>query len=407
MFYNLLNLETKMNIAQIIIDLCNDKLTSCTYLTYESVLEQELTKLQLSISDIKNAAEACYPAEDAWQKEICRSFVIIHQGILNAKASIIELRESANHIIDEMSSWHCWNQFIQQCANDAYNTNPKAFSYSRTRALKEMTDISYQYRTSIDSRQVQSVLRAIKSMYQNCVDRNDFIPRGCVERGVFEYVAEEDLDYLLQKSKGEFVLQDVENYVPTIKNEHVDKYIEGMLKVFVSMHISDDLLYYAHTEPEVPISQYLTSKLFRPSTEPTEKEYTYDLFPGNKIYSTKVAKPSSSSSSQNNSAENNKASSDSQNSNSGSSSSTSNSAKQKNSFCDKYDNLPLLLKLIMHILFGSIISCVYRLVRHSQTKERSTLICGIFAIIPPFSIIIYLIDLITIIYTDEIAFFTE
>ena len=388
-----------MNIAEAIINLCNDKLTTCNYLTFESVLDQELANLGYTLSDVKEAAEADCAEDDAWQKEICRSFLLIRQGILNAKDMLLRMCELANVMVDSLSSEKNLNDFIDQIADEAYNTDPKVYSYSKSKARAEIDRMfREQYMSSIDAPKVQSILRAIKSSYEDLVNEGTFVPRGYVERGVFEYVDEADLDYLLPSTNGEFSLQDVENYAPTIKNEHIDEYVSALVKMFAYMHISDESIYSSHSSPEGAAARYITFAAFRPSTEPSEKRYTYDVFPGEKIYSTKSSTSSISY-------DTSEVSDDSNTDVMPESHPTSSGSY--GTAAGKYENIPWIGKLILQLLFGTIVSFVYRIMCYSDTKEKTPLIGAILTIIPPFCMLILFVDLLTVLFANRIVIFTK
>ena len=74
-----------------------------------------------------------------------------------------------------------------------------------------------------------------------------------------------------------------------------------------------------------------------------------------------------------------------------------------NSLTAAYENLPKILKIVLQLLFGSVIGGVYRILRFLETKNVVTLVVGILALIPPIDFVFWLIDLITEITSDRIT----
>lgn len=64
-----------------------------------------------------------------------------------------------------------------------------------------------------------------------------------------------------------------------------------------------------------------------------------------------------------------------------------------------YDKLTMLVKLILQIFFGYIISPAYRIIKGIEKGDAMLIIFGIIALIPIF----WLIDIITIILTNRIS----
>ena len=68
-----------------------------------------------------------------------------------------------------------------------------------------------------------------------------------------------------------------------------------------------------------------------------------------------------------------------------------------------YEALPKLLKVILQILLGALVGGIYRIVRFFETGKIITLIAGILALIPPFSFIAWVVDLVTEIVSNKIT----
>ena len=60
-----------------------------------------------------------------------------------------------------------------------------------------------------------------------------------------------------------------------------------------------------------------------------------------------------------------------------------------------YEELPKIVKIILQIILGAIVGGIYRIIRYTETKNTTTLIVGILAIIPPISVIFWVLDLVT------------
>lgn len=60
-----------------------------------------------------------------------------------------------------------------------------------------------------------------------------------------------------------------------------------------------------------------------------------------------------------------------------------------------YDDLPLVLRVVLQIFLGAIIGGVYRILRFLDSKNTTTLVVGILALIPPIDFVFWIIDLVT------------
>ena len=64
-----------------------------------------------------------------------------------------------------------------------------------------------------------------------------------------------------------------------------------------------------------------------------------------------------------------------------------------------YDELPLIVRILIQIFAGAIVSCVYRVLRFVETKNTVTLVVAIVAFFTAIgSIILGIVDLITLIF---------
>ena len=74
-----------------------------------------------------------------------------------------------------------------------------------------------------------------------------------------------------------------------------------------------------------------------------------------------------------------------------------------NTITKTYEDLPKIVKIILQILLGAIVGGIYRILRYTETKNITTLVVGILAIIPPISFIFWVIDLVTEITSNKIS----
>lgn len=74
-----------------------------------------------------------------------------------------------------------------------------------------------------------------------------------------------------------------------------------------------------------------------------------------------------------------------------------------NTITKTYEDLPKIVKIILQLLLGAIVGGIYRILRYTETKNITTLVVGILAIIPPISFIFWIIDLVTEITSNKIS----
>ena len=80
----------------------------------------------------------------------------------------------------------------------------------------------------------------------------------------------------------------------------------------------------------------------------------------------------------------------------------------KQSLTKIYDELPLLLRIIIQVIGGVLVGGIYRLVRYTESKNTTTLIAGIvctFTVIGNF--IAWLVDLVTLVMNEKYTLFVD
>jgi hypothetical protein len=71
----------------------------------------------------------------------------------------------------------------------------------------------------------------------------------------------------------------------------------------------------------------------------------------------------------------------------------------------KYEALPKIVKVLLQLFLGYIISGIYRIIRFTETKNIVTLIVGLVGLFTGFgNFIVWLIDLVTEITQNKITF---
>ena len=73
------------------------------------------------------------------------------------------------------------------------------------------------------------------------------------------------------------------------------------------------------------------------------------------------------------------------------------------SYTKMYDELPKIAKILLQIFLSALVSGIYRILRWTETKNTTTLVVGILAIIPPISFVFWVIDLYTQITSERIS----
>lgn len=74
----------------------------------------------------------------------------------------------------------------------------------------------------------------------------------------------------------------------------------------------------------------------------------------------------------------------------------------------EYDNLPLLLRVIIQIVAGVVAGGIYRIVRYFETKNIATLVVGLLVTFTGIgNIIAWIIDLYTLIRDKKYSIFVD
>lgn len=73
------------------------------------------------------------------------------------------------------------------------------------------------------------------------------------------------------------------------------------------------------------------------------------------------------------------------------------------SFTKAYEDLPKIAKVLIQLILGAIVGGIYRILRWTETKNTTTLVVGILAIIPPISFVFWILDLVTEITNNRIS----
>ena len=76
---------------------------------------------------------------------------------------------------------------------------------------------------------------------------------------------------------------------------------------------------------------------------------------------------------------------------------------KKKTLTGAYEALPKLAKILLQIFLGAIVGGVYRILRYLETKNTVTLVVGILALIPPISVVFWVLDLVTEITKNKIT----
>ena len=80
---------------------------------------------------------------------------------------------------------------------------------------------------------------------------------------------------------------------------------------------------------------------------------------------------------------------------------------KKKTLTGAYEALPKLAKILLQIFLGSVVGGIYRILRYFETKNIVTLVVGILALIPPISVLFWILDLYTEITKDRITVLTD
>ena len=68
-----------------------------------------------------------------------------------------------------------------------------------------------------------------------------------------------------------------------------------------------------------------------------------------------------------------------------------------------YEELPKIVKIILQIVLGALVGGIYRIIRYTETKNVTTVVVGILALIPPVNFVFWVIDLVTELTNNKIS----
>ena len=77
-----------------------------------------------------------------------------------------------------------------------------------------------------------------------------------------------------------------------------------------------------------------------------------------------------------------------------------------NSIIDQFETLPKLVKVLILLVFGVVVSGVYRILRYLETKNIVTLVVGVLCF-TGIGFIIGIVDAITTLLDDRIKFYAD
>ena len=77
-------------------------------------------------------------------------------------------------------------------------------------------------------------------------------------------------------------------------------------------------------------------------------------------------------------------------------------AKKKSSLTKSYDGLPLIIRVLLQIFLGFLVTGIYRIVRYLESKNVTTLLVGIISLLTGGLFgILWIIDLVTLIINKK------
>ncbi len=80
----------------------------------------------------------------------------------------------------------------------------------------------------------------------------------------------------------------------------------------------------------------------------------------------------------------------------------------KSSITNSYDSLSKIVRIVLHIFFGYIISGVYRVIKFIETQNVVTLVVGILGLVTGIgNAILWIADLITLITQGKFVLFAD
>ena len=81
---------------------------------------------------------------------------------------------------------------------------------------------------------------------------------------------------------------------------------------------------------------------------------------------------------------------------------------KKTSLTKTYDELPLILRVLIQIIGGVVVGGIYRIVRYFETKNVVTLVVGILVTFTGVgNVISWIVDLVTLILSGKYTLFVD
>ncbi len=78
------------------------------------------------------------------------------------------------------------------------------------------------------------------------------------------------------------------------------------------------------------------------------------------------------------------------------------------SLTSSYDSLPLILRIIIQLIGGSIVGGIYRIVKFLETRKVATLVVGLLTTFTGIgNVIAWIVDLITLIISGKYTVFAD
>jgi hypothetical protein len=74
-----------------------------------------------------------------------------------------------------------------------------------------------------------------------------------------------------------------------------------------------------------------------------------------------------------------------------------------NSLTASYEPLPKIVKLLLQLFLGALVGGIYRILRYVETKNTTTLIVGVLALIPPIDFVFWVVDFVTELLHNKIT----
>lgn len=74
----------------------------------------------------------------------------------------------------------------------------------------------------------------------------------------------------------------------------------------------------------------------------------------------------------------------------------------------KYDELPLVLRVVLQVVLGAIIGGIYRIVRYFETQNIVTLVVGLVATFTGIgNFVAWIVDLVTLVLSGKYTVFVD